>query len=163
MYLASGLVLGPNLGPGLGLEKVPWFGPNRPSRCPGCQALEFLWVRPVCLICLFVLFHGHMCWGAIEPWLINIHIFVRKHHHLLHSSSPLLHQVQSPQSQITWGDRSVPHTIISENVLDQMEDGFYATFYKWGPMSYNIKIAIFPVPSGSVFEKHAFQCWNTAF
>ena len=50
MYLASGLVPGPRLGPGLGLEKVPVFGPNRPSRCPGCQALEFRWVRPECLI-----------------------------------------------------------------------------------------------------------------
>ena len=37
MYLVSGLVPGPSLGPGLGLEKVPVFGPNRPSRCLGCQ------------------------------------------------------------------------------------------------------------------------------
>ena len=62
MYLVSGLVPGPSLGPGLGLEKVPVFGPNRPSRCPGCQALEFRWVRPECLICLFILWA--LCWGS---------------------------------------------------------------------------------------------------
>ena len=61
MYLASGLVPGPSLGPGLGLEKVPVFGPNRPTRCQGCHTLQFRMVRPECLISLFILFA--MCLG----------------------------------------------------------------------------------------------------
>ena len=31
-------------------------------------------------------------------------------------------------------------TIISEKFLDQLKDGLYATFYKWGPLCYDVRI-----------------------
>ena len=66
MYLASGLVPGPSLGPGLGLERVLIFGPNRPSRCPGCQVTVQVPVSTAC-ICDLLDFYMFMlcalCWG----------------------------------------------------------------------------------------------------
>src|SRR4029434_5135488 len=57
-----------------------------------CEYGRYVW-----FVC-FISFHGHMCWGAIEPLLINIYIFVRKHHHIPYLSIfilPFAHTLHS--------------------------------------------------------------------
>ena len=107
MYLVSGLVPGPSLGPGLLPEKVPVFEPNRPSRCLG-------------LFDLFIYFEGTCVGVAIRVPCVNKYIyFCTKSTISCTFFLIFITKSSGPHPKITWGDRPVPHTGKKKPHLDK--------------------------------------------